>query len=109
MRSSRIFGIAVLVVALAACGKTAPLEPAEGRSLPPAPYGAKEKLSAEELYTPSSQARPTAEDELLRRSERREIDPFDLPPGYTPPEEEPEDTPSVYDPIPTSSDIPEPE
>jgi hypothetical protein len=30
------------------------------------------------------QARPGRSDELLRRSERREDDPFDLPPGETP-------------------------
>ncbi len=66
---------------LGACGSVGELEPPEGRALPPAPYGTAERASAEQLIDPSVQTRPGRSDELLRRSERREKDPFDLPPG----------------------------
>jgi len=36
--------------------------------------------SGEELLVPSSQAKPERSDELLRRSEKRQDDEFDLPP-----------------------------
>lgn len=66
---------------LGACGSVGDLEPPEGRALPPAPYGTAERASADQLIDPSVQTRPGRSDELLRRSERRERDPFDLPPG----------------------------
>ncbi len=72
--------ILLLPVALAACGKAAPLRPAAGESLPPAPYGAATPRTPEELLTAPPEARPTRTDELLRRSERRQPDEFALPP-----------------------------
>ncbi len=72
-----------LIVAVAACGKVGDLEPATGQGKVPVAYGAKKSQTAEELFTPSEQARPGRSDELMRRSERREVDPFDLPPGAT--------------------------
>jgi hypothetical protein len=36
------------------------------------------------LTTPSAQARPGRSDELLKRSERRADDPFDIAPGEQP-------------------------
>lgn len=81
------FRIVVIITAaliLGACGKVGDLEPRTGQSLPPKAYGQKETQSAEALSTPSVQARPGRSDELLRRSERREDDPFDLPPGKAP-------------------------
>ena len=77
--------LALGTLLLSACGKSADLTPRAGASLPPAPYGARESLSAEQMMEPSTQARPVSEVELLRRSERREVDPFDLPPGYVAP------------------------
>lgn len=65
---------------LAACGNRGALEPAQGQSLPQAVYGESEKPTGEELITPSSQAQPERSDELLRRSEKRQDDKFDLPP-----------------------------
>jgi hypothetical protein len=56
------------------------LEPQEGASLPVAPYGASEPLSAEELLELDPQAAPERSVELRRESEEREDDPFDLPP-----------------------------
>jgi len=66
---------------LAGCGGRAALRPQEGASLPPTPYAATRAPTAEELMTPGPQARPQRSDELLRRSEEREDDRFDLPPS----------------------------
>lgn len=74
----------VVALSLAACGKVGDLEPRTGQGLPPKAYGQTSEQSAEALSTPSVQARPGRSDELLRRSERREDDPFDLPPGVDP-------------------------
>ena len=67
-------------VLLAACGLREPLEPPPGESLPPAPPMASRPLTAEELLATPTIARPQRVDELLRRSEVREDDRFDLPP-----------------------------
>jgi hypothetical protein len=71
---------AVCVAALGACGKREDLKPAAGEAPPPLPIGAKVQPTTEELTTPDAQARPTRSDELLKRSEQREPDDFDLPP-----------------------------
>ncbi|MBF6602919.1 MAG: hypothetical protein ITG03_08120 [Sphingorhabdus sp.] len=75
----KIAAFATLMI-LSACGNRGDLVPAKGESLPPAAYGETEKPTAEELLTPSSQAQPERSDELLRRSEKRQDDKFDLPP-----------------------------
>lgn len=67
-------------VILAACGNRGSLEPAKGEALPPAVYGETKTPSGEDLLIPSSQAMPERSDELLRRSEKRQDDEFDLPP-----------------------------
>lgn len=72
--------LAVLCLALAACGQTADLRPAPGKELPVAPYGREDKPTSEELLEPGPQAAPERSVELRRRSEEREDDPFDLPP-----------------------------
>ena len=69
-----------LVLLLAACGKTAPLRPAPGATLPPKSEAAKSAPDAEKLMTPSDQARPRRNDELLQDSQVRQPDRFDLPP-----------------------------
>lgn len=68
------------LVLLSACGNRGALEPAKGQSLPPPVYGEAKAPSGEELLEPSTQARPERSDELLRRSEKRQDDKFDLPP-----------------------------
>jgi hypothetical protein len=73
-----------LALCAAGCGKVGDLEPRSGNSLPPKAYGQKEEQSAAALTRPSVQARPGRTDELLKRSERREDDPFDVPPGKQP-------------------------
>jgi hypothetical protein len=72
-----------LAICVAGCGKVGDLEPRSGNSLPPKAYGQIEKQSAAALTRPAVQARPGRTDELLKRSERREDDQFDLPPGKT--------------------------
>ncbi len=68
------------IAMLGACGQKAALEPVEGASLPPAPYGAEVQPSADELLELPSEAAPDRSVELRTRSEEREDDPFDLPP-----------------------------
>ena len=74
--------LAVLLVPLmlTACGRVAPLEPAPGQSLPVKPAMAQKTPDAEELLTPPTFARPERIDELMKRSQPRRADRFDLPP-----------------------------
>ncbi|MDM8010351.1 MAG: lipoprotein [Parasphingorhabdus sp.] len=72
--------LAGVTVMLAACGNRGALQPAKGEALPPPVYGEMKAPSGEELLVPSSQAKPERSDELLRRSEKRQNDEFDLPP-----------------------------
>jgi len=65
---------------LAACAQMGDLEPAEGKSLPPAPYDTDDPLTAAELLETDPLAAPERSVELRRESEEREDDPFDLPP-----------------------------
>lgn len=88
-------------LALAACGQTAALEPPPGQSLPPKPLLAATTPTAEELLTPPTYANPQRIDELIKRSQPRRTDPFDLPPpsgGAAPP------APAGTDPEPVSDE-----
>ncbi|TIX50587.1 lipoprotein [Alteraurantiacibacter aquimixticola] len=69
-----------LALSLAACGRVGDLEPAAGAGLPPAPYGADDPLTPDELLETDPLAAPERSVELRRESEEREDDPFDLPP-----------------------------
>ncbi len=69
-----------LLILLAACGSRTPLKPAPGNVMPVKPETAAVTPTAEELMTPSVQARPKRSDEQLKRSEERQDDRFDLPP-----------------------------
>jgi len=73
--------ILTTLLALAACGSRGDLKPAAGTTLPVKPYGATATPTATQLLTPSVQARPLRNDELLRSSEERRRDDFDLPPN----------------------------
>lgn len=71
---------------LSACGRRADLAfpaPAPGHSGMGAatPIGAKQAPTPGELITPTPQERPARSDELLRQSEERQSDEFDLPPS----------------------------
>ena len=74
----------VMLAALTACGKVGPLAPQAGQAAPAKAYGQTEVPDSEKLVLASEQARPGRSDELMRRSERRTDDPFDLPPGSEP-------------------------
>ena len=67
-------------LALASCGKVAPLEPAPGEPLPVKPQMARTTPTPEQLLTPPTYAKPERIDELMKRSMPRRADPFDLPP-----------------------------
>jgi len=73
--------VPILALALAGCGAAKELQPAPGATLPPAPYGATTTPTANELLTPTTQQRPQRSDELLKQSEARRSDEFDLPPN----------------------------
>lgn len=65
---------------IAACGGREPLQPAQGEGMPVAPAMAQSQPTTDDLLEPTTQQRPERVDELLRRSQEREDDPFDLPP-----------------------------
>ena len=67
--------------ALAVCGRQVDLRPAAGQPMPVKPLMAKSTLTVEQLLTPPTYARPNRIDELLKRSQPRPTDPFDLPPA----------------------------
>jgi hypothetical protein len=69
-----------LLAALAACGSRKDLALEQGQKLPPAPYGRAVQPTASELLDPPPLAIPERSVELRTRSERRDDDPFDLPP-----------------------------
>ena len=74
------FLAAAALLALAGCGNMADLKPAEGQSLPVKPLMARSTPTPEQLLTPPAYADPDRVDELMRRSEPRRADRFDLPP-----------------------------
>jgi hypothetical protein len=76
----RILVITAATLAIAGCGRIAPLRPAEGQSLPVKPAMAQNTPDAEALLTPPPIARPERIDELMKRSQPRRADRFDLPP-----------------------------
>ena len=80
MKPSHFPLVAVAVLSLTGCGQLAPLQPEPGEPLPVKPLMAQTIPTAEELLAPPTYAAPERADELLRRSEPREHDRFDLPP-----------------------------
>ncbi|TCD02285.1 hypothetical protein EYB45_09955 [Erythrobacteraceae bacterium CFH 75059] len=76
-----VFCCTLLAAALAGgCANRTMLEPAPGASLPATAYGADSVSDADRLLQVPVQAVPTRSQELRTRSERRDDDPFDLPP-----------------------------
>jgi hypothetical protein len=72
--------LATPLLLLAACGQRANLAYPAGAPGPAIPTGDSEAPTPTELVTPTTQARPARNDELLRQSEERKSDEFDLPP-----------------------------
>ena len=69
-----------IVLALGGCGRVAELQPAPGQSLPVKPLMARTTPSPKDLLTIPTYAKPDRVDELMKRSEPRVQDPFNLPP-----------------------------
>jgi hypothetical protein len=86
---------------LAGCGRVAELQPRPGHAMPVRPMMARATPTVTDLLTPPTYARPDRVDELVKRSQPRAADPFDLPPptGGTAPSQPAGTAPG---PIPTS-------
>jgi len=76
----RRLSILIGIPLLAGCGHVAPLEPAQGEPLPVKPMMAQTTPTAEGLLTGPTYAAPERVDELVKRSQPRPVDRFDLPP-----------------------------
>jgi hypothetical protein len=79
MKGSWILSVAGFLM-LAGCGQTADLKLAPGQSMPVKPLMARATPTVEQLLTPPPYARPDRVDELIKRSQPRPEDRFDLPP-----------------------------
>ncbi|HEY8592168.1 MAG TPA: hypothetical protein VIL42_04790 [Sphingomicrobium sp.] len=79
MIAPRILGLAAVLL-VSACGRVADLEPAPGQPLPVKPLMARTTPTPEELLEIPTYARADRVDELMKRSEPRQQDPFNLPP-----------------------------
>lgn len=84
MNGRTLIGLSCVALAMAGCGGRQPLKPVTGQSLPAIPAGATTAPSSTALMTPSVQARPERNVELLTQSRQRGDDPFDLPPEKQP-------------------------
>ena len=81
MATKRLITVGMAAIALlGACGSREDLKPVAGQPAPVIPVGAIRAPTTEELTTPDARAGPARSDELLKRSEQREPDDFDLPP-----------------------------
>lgn len=69
------------VLALAGCGQQAELQRPEGAAPVPKAAAATTAPTTAELLTPRTQERPDRSEEILRQSEERRDDRFDLPPA----------------------------
>ena len=79
MKRSRLLALAA-VLGAAGCGRVADLQPKPGHPLPAKPMMARATPTVQDLLTPPTYARPDRVDELVKRSQPRAADPFDLPP-----------------------------
>jgi hypothetical protein len=82
---SRLFlasgALLIAGLAIAGCGRQVALTPEPGMAPVPTPAFANEPESSDALMRASTQARPRRNVDILSRSEERQADPFDLPPG----------------------------
>jgi hypothetical protein len=79
MKLTRVM-VASAVLLLGSCGHVADLKPASGQPLPLKPMMARAALTPNELLAIPTYAKPSRVDELMKRSEPRPQDPFNLPP-----------------------------
>src|SRR5437867_12196656 len=75
-RLATIAAVAILV----GCGRVADLQPVSGHPMPVKPAMARTTPTAKDLLTVPTYAKPDRVDELVKRSQPRQADPFDLPP-----------------------------
>ena len=80
MKAGRLLTV-LAIAAMAGCGRMAPLRPAQGEPLPVKPLMAQTTPTAEDLLELPTYANPQRVDELIRRSQPRPVDRFDLPPA----------------------------
>jgi hypothetical protein len=79
MKLMRVIAVSGMLL-LGSCGHVADLKPATGQSLPVKPLMARTTPTPAELLTIPTYAKPSRVDELMKRSEPRPQDPFNLPP-----------------------------
>ena len=79
MKLPRVIAVAAVLI-LCGCGRQVDLQPAPGQPLPVKPLMARTTPTPKELLTIPSYAKPDRVDELMKRSEPRRQDPFNLPP-----------------------------
>ena len=68
------------IALLAGCGRVADLQPRPGHPMPVKPMMARAAPTVQQLLTSPTYAHPDRVDELVKRSQPRAADPFDLPP-----------------------------
>jgi hypothetical protein len=78
--TARLLPAAALMLALAGCGGREVLKPAEGHAMPQKPATAAIQPDINALLKPPVEARPLRSDDVLRKSEERPDDRFNLPP-----------------------------
>lgn len=80
-QAGQALGMAMVAAAmLAACGNKVDLKPRPGAPPPVAPAGSAKAETPLQQTTSDAEAVPARSDELLKRSEERPTDEFDLPP-----------------------------
>ncbi len=79
MTRTLLLALAVMLP-LGSCGRQVDLKPAPGQPLPVKPLMARTTPTPKELLEIPTYAKPDRVDELMKRSEPRKQDPFDLPP-----------------------------
>ena len=77
----RIVIVIAFAAALSACGSRTQLKPGPNMTAVPKAAASAAPETPEQLMAPTSQARPERTVDLRTRSEERQIDPFDTPPG----------------------------
>lgn len=81
MKSYAFCSVAVILAfGVSGCGQRGDLVRSAGESGPSTPAGEAVAPTAGQLTTASTQARPQRSDEVLRKSEERQSDEYDLPP-----------------------------
>ena len=79
MKLTRVIALASVLLA-GGCGRVVDLQPAPGQPLPVKPLMERTTPTTNELLTIPTYAKPDRVDELVKRSEPRPQDPFNLPP-----------------------------